>query len=53
MKRFWDEVALVQYDEEFGILLDGKPIHLPNGGVLRVGPERFGIEKQQVPEGKQ
>ena len=38
MKRFWDNVAAVQYEDEFGILLDGKPIHLPNGGVLRVGP---------------
>lgn len=38
MKRFWDSVALVGADEEFSILLDGKPIHLPNGGVLRVGP---------------
>jgi chaperone required for assembly of F1-ATPase len=38
VKRFWDDAALVQYGEEFGVLLDGKPIHLPNGGVLRVGP---------------
>jgi chaperone required for assembly of F1-ATPase len=38
MKRFWDEVALTRDGEEFRILLDGKPIHLPNGGVLRVGP---------------
>jgi chaperone required for assembly of F1-ATPase len=38
MKRFWDDVALTRDGEEFRILLDGKPIHLPNGGVLRVGP---------------
>ncbi len=38
MKRFWDTVALSPDGDEFGILLDGKPIHLPNGGVLRVGP---------------
>ncbi len=39
MKRFWDTVTLtVDNDAEHRILLDGKPIHLPNGGVLRVGP---------------
>lgn len=38
MKRFWDTVTLARDDEEHRILLDGKPIHLPNGGVLRVGP---------------
>ena len=38
MKRFWDTVTLTQDDGEHRILLDGKPIHLPNGGVLRVGP---------------
>ena len=39
MKRFWDTVTLTLDSEaEHRILLDGKPIHLPNGGVLRVGP---------------
>ncbi len=38
MKRFWDHVTVDQDGEEHRILLDGKPIHLPNGGVLRVGP---------------
>ena len=38
MKRFWDSVDLTFDGEEHRILLDGKPIHLPNGGVLRVGP---------------
>jgi chaperone required for assembly of F1-ATPase len=38
VKRFWDIVTLARDDEEHRILLDGKPIHLPNGGVLRVGP---------------
>jgi chaperone required for assembly of F1-ATPase len=38
MKRFWDQVTLTSDGEEHRILLDGKPIHLPNGGVLRVGP---------------
>jgi chaperone required for assembly of F1-ATPase len=38
VKRFWDDVALIEDDGEFRVLLDGKPMHLPNGGVLRVGP---------------
>jgi chaperone required for assembly of F1-ATPase len=38
VKRFWDNVALLEDAGEFGVLLDGKPIHLPGGGVLRVGP---------------
>ena len=41
MKRFWDAVAVAREDDATGdhrILLDGKPIHLPNGGILRVGP---------------
>jgi chaperone required for assembly of F1-ATPase len=38
MKRFWDTVTVLPEDGEHRILLDGKPIHLPNGGVLRVGP---------------
>ena len=38
MKRFWDTVELAQAGEEHRILLDGKPINLPNGGVLHVGP---------------
>jgi chaperone required for assembly of F1-ATPase len=38
VKRFWDSVTLERDGEEHRILLDGKPIHLPNGGVLRVGP---------------
>jgi chaperone required for assembly of F1-ATPase len=38
MKRFWDTVVLIRDGEDHRILLDGKPIHLPTGGVLRVGP---------------
>ncbi len=38
MKRFWTEVTLTQAGDESAVLLDGKPIHLPGGGVLRVGP---------------
>jgi hypothetical protein len=38
MKRFWDAVAVARDGEDHRILLDGKPIHLPGGGVLLVGP---------------
>jgi chaperone required for assembly of F1-ATPase len=38
MKRFWNEVAVAPDGEEHRILLDGKPMHLPNGGVLLIGP---------------
>lgn len=38
MKRFWDVVTLSLDDAEYRVLLDGKPIHLPGGGVLRVRP---------------
>ena len=48
MKRFWDTVTLTRDGgtrgggtrdaEDHRILLDGKPVHLPNGEVLRVGP---------------
>jgi chaperone required for assembly of F1-ATPase len=38
VKRFWDSVTLARHGEEHRILLDGKPIHLPTGGVLLVGP---------------
>jgi chaperone required for assembly of F1-ATPase len=38
VKRFWDTVTLTEDGEEFLVLLDGRPIHLPNGGLLRVGP---------------
>lgn len=38
MKRFWTSVTLSFDGAEHRILLDGKPIHLPTGGVLRIGP---------------
>ena len=38
MKRFWDTVTVAPDGEEHRILLDGKPMHLPNGGVLLIGP---------------
>jgi chaperone required for assembly of F1-ATPase len=43
MKRFWDNVTVTQEGEEHRILLDGKPMHLPGGGVLRVGPAALAV----------
>ena len=39
MKRFWDTVTIETTDAGHGILLDGKPMHLPGGAVLRVDAE--------------
>ncbi len=41
MKRFWDDVTIRLDDVGHAILLDGKPMHLPGGGILRVGPARL------------
>jgi chaperone required for assembly of F1-ATPase len=38
VKRFWDTVTVARDGAEHRILLDGKPMHLPKGGVLLVGP---------------
>ncbi len=38
VKRFWDDVSVAREGQGHIILLDGKPMHLPGGGVLRVGP---------------
>ncbi len=38
MKRFWDEVTLSQSDAGYNVLLDGKPMNLPTGTRLAVGP---------------
>ena len=37
MKRFWDIATIEESAEGYGILLDGKVMHLPDGTVLRVG----------------
>lgn len=39
MKRFWTEATIEPTPLGFAILLDGRPMHLPGGAVLRVGPE--------------
>lgn len=39
MKRFWNEAELATTAEGFEIHLDGRPIRLPGGGVLRSASE--------------
>ena len=36
MKRFWDTAAAEREADSFTIRLDGKPVHLPGGDLLRV-----------------
>jgi len=39
VKRFWIEASAEPTPEGFAILLDGRPMRLPGGAALRVGPE--------------
>lgn len=39
MRRFWDTVRVEPGETGYAILLDGKPMHLPGGAVLRVDAE--------------
>ncbi len=39
MKRFWQIATIEAADEGYRVLLDGKPMHLPGGALLRVGAE--------------
>jgi chaperone required for assembly of F1-ATPase len=39
VKRFWQTATIEPTAEGYGILLDGKKMHLPGGAVLRVGAE--------------
>ncbi len=41
MKRFWDTAAVEWTDQGHRILLDGKPMRLPSGNALLVGPVRL------------
>jgi chaperone required for assembly of F1-ATPase len=41
VKRFWDTAAVEWTDQGHRILLDGKPMRLPSGGALVVGPVRL------------
>jgi chaperone required for assembly of F1-ATPase len=38
MKRFWDQAGLDPTPDGHAILLDGKPVRLPGGAALLVGP---------------
>ena len=38
MKRFWDTVTLSRADAGYTVLLDGKPMNLPTGTRLLIGP---------------
>lgn len=38
MKRFWEHVSLSKTDAGYAILLDDKPMNLPSGTRLMVGP---------------
>jgi chaperone required for assembly of F1-ATPase len=39
VKRFWEDATIEAGEGGYAILLDGKPVHLPGGRLLRVGPE--------------
>ncbi len=38
VNRFWDVVSVAPDGQGHAILLDGKPMHLPGGGLLWIGP---------------
>jgi chaperone required for assembly of F1-ATPase len=41
VKRFWDQVSVQSTESGFAILLDERPMHLPGGRKLLVGPEKL------------
>ncbi len=41
MKRFWSTAAAQRSENGHSILLDGKPLRLPGGSLLVVGPKRL------------
>ena len=41
VKRFWDTASVQWTEKGHAILLDGKPMRLPGGGPLVVGPARL------------
>lgn len=36
MKRFWDVATAERTNDAYAILLDGRPVHLPGGAILRL-----------------
>ena len=49
MKRFWDKAEAAPRDTGFAILLDGRPMRLPDGAVLAVHDTGYGIPAQHLP----
>jgi len=43
VKRFWESASITFDDPGFAILLDGRPMHLPGGAVLRVEAESLAL----------
>lgn len=41
MKRFWDAATFTVDGDGYAVLLDGRPMHLPGGGVLLVRAEKL------------
>ena len=41
MRRFWDSASAAPSGEGFKVLLDGKPMHMPDGTLLRVRVPRL------------
>ena len=41
MKRFWDQASVASSVDGCSILLDGRPMHLPGGAILRVPNHRL------------
>ncbi|MBD0270632.1 MAG: chaperone, ATP12 [Acetobacteraceae bacterium] len=41
MKRFWDRATVDRGPEWYGVLLDGRPVRLPNGAPLALASERL------------
>lgn len=42
VKRFWDRAVAEEVDGAYAILLDGKPMHLPDGATLRLAHAPLG-----------
>ena len=43
MRRFWETAAIEPTEAGFVVLLDRRPMRLPGGAVLRIGPERLAL----------
>ncbi len=43
MRRFWETTAIEPAETGFAVLLDRRPVRLPGGAVLRVGPQRLAL----------